>query len=257
MTRPASLLALAIAATFSLPARADLQDEIQVYDDAINAPGEFGVELHANTTPRGRRTPDYPGEVTPHHGLRLTPEFAWGLTPTLEAGLYLPSASDAQGHWRLAGLKVRLKWLPWQTQDGRGVFAGVNLELSRVGARYSAVRSALEARFIAGWRSAEWLAVVNPTLGEGLFDGGSGTSPELSWGLKLARRMGDGLALGPELYLAPGTLARSLPWRQQDNRLYLALDIDRKPWVFNLGLGRGLTEAADRWTVKAIFELPV
>ena len=29
-------------------AHADLQDEIQVYDDAINSPGEFGVELHVN-----------------------------------------------------------------------------------------------------------------------------------------------------------------------------------------------------------------
>ena len=45
-------------------ARADLQDEIQVYDDAINVQGEFGVELHVNTTPSGRRTPDRPGEVT-------------------------------------------------------------------------------------------------------------------------------------------------------------------------------------------------
>ena len=45
--------------------------------------------------------------------------------------------------------------------------------------------------------------------------------------------------LGPELYLAPDTVAHTLPWRQQDNRLYLALDIDHKPWVFNLGLGVG------------------
>ena len=238
-------------------AHADLQDEIQVYDDAINSPGEFGVELHINATPSGRRTPDYPGEVTPHHGLRLTPELAWGLTPTLEAGLYLPSAADAQGRWRLAGLKLRLKWLPWQTQDGRGGFGGVNLELSRVGARYSAVRSSLEARFIAGWRNADWLLAINPTLGKGLSDGARSESPELSWGLKAARRIGEGLSLGTELYAAPGTLAHTLPWRQQDNRLFVALDVDRKPWVFNLGIGRGLTDAADRWTVKAIFELPI
>ncbi len=253
---PQFLTWLLLAALPSI-AHADLQDEIQVYDDAINAPGEFGVELHANTTPSGRATPEYRGELTPHHGLRLTPEFAWGLSQTLEAGLYLPSASDAQGRWRLAGLKLRLKWLPWQTQDGRGGFGGVNLELSRVGARYAAVRSALEARFIAGWRSAEWLAVLNPTLGKGLSDAASHDPVELRWGLKLSRRVAEGLSLGPELYAAPGSLARTLPWRQQDNRLYLALDLDRKPWVMNLGLGRGLTDAADRWTVKAIFELPV
>jgi hypothetical protein len=34
------------------------------------------------------------------------------------------------------------------------------------------------------------------------------------------------------------------------------MDYDRKPWSFNLGIGRGLTTAADRWTIKAIFEVP-
>ncbi|TMH09602.1 MAG: hypothetical protein E6H68_18115 [Betaproteobacteria bacterium] len=55
-------------------AGAALSDEIQVYTDDINAPGEFGLELHINTTPKGRRVPDYPGEVVPNHGLRITPE---------------------------------------------------------------------------------------------------------------------------------------------------------------------------------------
>jgi len=32
--------------------------------------------------------------------------------------------------------------------------------------------------------------------------------------------------------------------------------VDREPWVFNLGIGKGLTDATDRWTIKAIFELP-
>lgn len=54
-------------------ARAALPDEIQVYTDDINAPGEFGLELHVNTTPQGRRTPEFANEVTPHHGLRVTP----------------------------------------------------------------------------------------------------------------------------------------------------------------------------------------
>ena len=40
------------------------------------------------------------------------------------------------------------------------------------------------------------------------------------------------------------------------SRWNVALDMGRKPCVFNLGLGRGLTDAADRWTVKAIFDLP-
>ena len=38
-------------------AHAALIDEIQVYTDDINAPGQFGLELHLNTTPKGRSTP--------------------------------------------------------------------------------------------------------------------------------------------------------------------------------------------------------
>lgn len=71
-------------------ARADLQDEIQVYDDSINAPSEPGLELHLNTTPHGRRLPAYAGEVVPDHGWRLTPELSYGLSQSLEVGLYLP-----------------------------------------------------------------------------------------------------------------------------------------------------------------------
>lgn len=255
-----SLKSLGLAALLLclLPARADLQDEIQVYDDAINARGERGLELHVNTTPRGRSTPDYPGEVVPQHGTRITPEFSYGLTDTVELGLYVPTAFDARGRGEVAGLKLRLKWLPLvPPEGGSGAFGGVNVELSRLAQRYSESRSSMEARFIAGWRSPQWLLAANPILGFNLSDGMASDRPSFDLGLKAARTVAPGLAAGAELYLAPGALGRSLPWQQQDNRLFATLDVDRKPWVFNLGIGRALTDAADRWTLKAIFEVPL
>jgi len=54
--------AVALFALLASPAaRASLQDEIQVYLDDIDRPGDVGLELHVNTTPSGRSTPDYPG----------------------------------------------------------------------------------------------------------------------------------------------------------------------------------------------------
>jgi len=256
MHRLAAALLFTIATVIPRLAHADLQDEIQVYDDRINEPGEFGIELHVNTTPSGRSLPDYPGEVTPDHGWRVTPEFSWGLTKTLEAGLYLPFARDARGQWDLAGLKLRLKWLPWQTEDGRGGFGGLNLELSRVAEKYSQVRSSLEARFIGGWRSDDWLLAVNPILGFALSDGQAGQRPDFDLDLKATRRFAEGLSTGLEYYAATGPLGKPLPKQLQDNRLFAVIDVDRKPWIFNFGVGYGLTDAADRWTVKAIFELP-
>jgi hypothetical protein len=32
--------------------------------------------------------------------------------------------------------------------------------------------------------------------------------------------------------------------------------VDREPWAVNFGVGRGLNAATDRWTVKAIVDLP-
>ena len=65
-------LCSALLGFLSAPASAVLPDEIQVYTGDINAPGEFGLELHLNTTPSGHSQPSYPGEVTTPHGWRAT-----------------------------------------------------------------------------------------------------------------------------------------------------------------------------------------
>jgi hypothetical protein len=251
------LPALAIvAAMASAPCRADLQDEVQVYDDGINAPHEFGLELHVNTTPSGRGVGTYAGEVPPLHALRITPEFSYGLTRTLEAGLYLPTVLRSDGQYDVAGGKLRLKWLPLQPDEGQGAFAGVNFELSRLAYRYSESRDTFETRFIAGWRSPRWLLAVNPVLGSNLSPGYRGR-PDFEVGAKVARKVAAGLAAGVEYYTARGPIGRPVGWHEQDNRVYLALDVDRPPWIFNVGVGYGLTPAADRWTLKAIFEVPL
>ena len=105
---PRSLLgaiALLAALGTSKPAISAQQDEIQVYTDDINKRGEFGLEWHLNTTPQGRTTPDYPGEITNHHGFRFTPEFSYGLTSDVELGLYLPMLIDGSGDYHFVGVK--------------------------------------------------------------------------------------------------------------------------------------------------------
>jgi hypothetical protein len=247
----AALLALA------LPARAELSDEIQVYTDDINAPGEFGLELHLNATPRGRRTPNYPGEVVPDRGVRLTPEFSWGLSHDWEAGLYLPASRDASGNTQLAGAKLRLKWLPVRAQEGAtGWFAGANGELSRLKRQFSQSRTTFELRLMGGWRSPEWLLAVNPVFGWNLSDGMRSATADVSVGAKVARTLASGVAAGFEYYSDLGTTHELLPAGQRAQVLYIALDARIRGWDFNAGIGRGLTHAADRTTLKAIVGIP-
>ena len=65
-----------------------------------------------------------------------------------------------------------------------------------------------------------------------------------------------GLALGAEYYDDIGTLANRLPRDQQDRTLYAVVEVERKSWSLNFGVGRGLTTATDDWTVKAIVGIP-
>lgn len=252
-----SWFAVAALALAPCLARAALPDEIQVYTSDIDKQGELGLELHVNTTPSGRSTPDFPGEIPPAHGLRITPEFSYGATRTLEAGLYLPFVHGAGGRDRFAGPKVRLKWMPLQVDEaGNGAFAGINVEYAWISDVLEQATRAMEVRPILGWRDARWLVALNPILGFDLAGPGRGGRPDFNPSLKVARRVAEGVWMGPEYYAELGKVNRFLPRAEQSHSLYLALDVDRAPWVFNFGVGRGLNGATDRWTVKAIFDIP-
>ncbi len=236
---------------------AALPDEIQVYTSDINKAGEFGLELHVNSTPSGRSTADFPGEIPPAHGWRFTPEFSYGLTPSVEAGLYLPFVFGEGGRNRFSGPKARLKWMPVRVdENGNGVFAGLNFEYAWISPVLEQATQALEVRPILGWRDEAWLVAFNPILGFDRAGPNRSGTPDFSPSLKVARTVAPGLAAGVEYYTELGRVNDFTPKSGQAQSLYIALDVDKAPWVFNVGIGRGLNGATDRWTVKAIFEVP-
>ena len=254
------LLAAALSVSLATPpAQAALQDEIQVYDDSINDPGEFGLELHVNTTPRGIATPSYPGEKVSLHGWRLTPEFSWGLTRTVELGLYVPTVLDAQGQYQLAGIKGRVKWLPIRPEgdDGIGWFTGFNVELSQSRAEYDPARLSTESKWILGHRSLNGFIGFNLNIGNEIEGPNSGDRPEVEYAFKGMRELGSGWSAGAEYYLGTGAVGHTLPADQQDRRVFLIAELDRKPWEFHFGIGSGLTSATDNLTVKFIAEIPM
>ena len=55
-------------------------DEIQVYNAAIAAVGQFTVQQHLNYTPLGVKEPPFPGGLVSNGAINGTPEFAYGLT---------------------------------------------------------------------------------------------------------------------------------------------------------------------------------
>ena len=157
----------------------------------------------------------------------------------------------------MSGAKLRLKWMPLQPDEtAGGWYAGTNLELSNLDERYSESRYSSELRTIFGYRAPDWLIGINPIFEWSLSPGFRYGGPDFTLAVKAMHDVRPGIALGMEFYDSIGRLTHPLPGGEQEHTLYLTVDVDRKPWIFNAGIGRGLTGATDRWTLKAIFEIP-
>ena len=252
----APLRALAFAMIAPILQAQGFADEIQVYTQDIQKPGKLGLELHLNRILQG---PKDAAEGLPFNGsTNLTPEFSYGLTHTLELGLYLPTALDTDHHYRFAGPKVRLKWMPVQPpgEEAAGVFMGLNVEVANANKGFSETRWSSELRFIAGHQGEDWQLTVNPIFGWPLSDVQGQKTPDFTTGWKATYTRWKQAAPGLELYLEHGPLNHFSPTREQNQRLFLTLDVDHAPFVFNVGIGHGLTPASERWTLKFIFEIP-
>jgi hypothetical protein len=235
---------------------AALQDEIQVYDDEINAKGEYSLEVHLNTTPNGLKTGNYNGEVLTNGNTRITPEFAYGLGNGLELGLYVNTVVN-NGQWNYAGYKARLKWLPILEKDGYPFFAGVNLEVGNVMYQYEQSRYGAEARFILGKHVDKWLFVVNPIFGHALSQPYRTEGPSFSFNARASREVTPELALGVEYYSDIGLLNQTIGFQQTGQAAFLMMYWDGKPFAFQFGVGKGLTQNTDSLTVKGIISIPL
>jgi len=240
-------------------AQAAQQDEIQVYADEINKPGEFTLQMHVNGTPSGITVQGYKNEYLTNGGLRFSPEFAYGLTRDIELGAYVPEGvTDKNGDSFYAGSKVRVKYLPLQPDEEKGgFFAGANIELSSLNRRIQESRAQTELRLISGYKAPDWIIAFDPVFDWSMSHLNGGDTPDFNYGIKATHNVFKGIDIGAEYYSDIGPLNHTYSWSQQDNRIYAVVDIDMKPLVLNLGVGYGLTEASDRWTVKAIFDVPL
>jgi hypothetical protein len=225
-------------------------DEIQVYVDDMSAPGEIGLDLHLNFVLSGRATPDWPGELPPHHVLQGTPEFGFGVMRWLELGLYLPAAVSSGGDVYGNGIKIRAKVIP-RSGSRSGFFWGANVEVGRVARRVSEEAWTVELRPILGVRGGRWLLAANPILGFPI-GGGSSAQGELEPAVKLAFELRPGLAVGGEHYSALGTVGALAPRDEQTHGTYAVVDYEGHGVSLNLGVGRGWTGVSDHWVAKAI-----
>lgn len=183
-------------AFFSSTVLAASSDEIQVYDDAINEPGELNVDTHLNYVISGTQQPAYNGEIPAHHDFRMTPEFAYGFTKNWEGGLYVPVIRSANGNWYLEGIKFRLKYLANVPEVG--FYWGMNEELGISSHRTDENTWNFEVRPILGYKTENWNLTVNPIIGFTV--SGSDHTPDFSPAVKISRKFSDTTWISIEHY---------------------------------------------------------
>ena len=151
-----------------------------------------------------------------------------------------------------------MKWIAFKpAEGGAGMFAGLNVEVGAVNERLEQGRPIVELRPILGYRNEDWLVAFNPVIDKTFRSRYVSSKPEFGPSIKIARNIGGENALGIEYYDEMGPFGNFEPARKQSQQLFLALDAGGVAVPFNFGIGRGLNAASDKWTVKAIFEVPI
>jgi hypothetical protein len=253
MKKRISLSVFCLASLCALLARPALAgDEIQIYTNDLRKPGESGVEIHANYTPRGSTALDWAGQVLSHHAFNLTPEFSWGLVPGMDWGLYVPTTRSADGNWHENGLKLRIKRLFNADKEGE-LYYGANFELAWNRPAAVEQRWSGELRTIIGKDFENWLLAANVTFGFE-FSGPNRTStPDLAVSLRALRKLSGNWNLGIEHYAEVGRLNALQSWNNSGETSYLVTEYESgRGWGVQVGVGHGWTGTVDGTVVKAI-----
>jgi len=220
-------------------------NEIKVFTDELAAYGEHTLETHANKAWR-------PGPNAEHRAapFQIMPEYSYGIWRNWEFSFQLPVATE-QDRLRTDGYRGELQYVAPHDED-RGWYWGINVEVANVTGNGERRVWNVELVPIVGLRIDRWHLVGNPSVSRLL----SGSARKINFepAAKVAYRLSGKNYFGLEYYLEAGPIQRWLPNNQRSQVLYLAWDGKLGRSDINVGLGRGFTDASDRWVLKTVFE---
>lgn len=244
------LWVLAVVCLFASHRTASAQtDEIQVYDAEIADVGKFNLTWHNNFTPKGIRTPAFPGANVADRSLNGVTEWAYGVTPWFEQGLYLPLYSyDKNNGVTYNGWKIRELLVVPHAADRR-FFYGVNFEFSINQKNWEDSRFSSEVRPIIGWHLKPWDIIINPIL-DTAYDGFRNL--DFAPATRIAYNFNDKWALSAEEYADYGPLHSFYAAHDQVHMIYGVVDHTMKLFEFEAGVGVGMTSATDSVTLKLL-----
>jgi hypothetical protein len=230
-------------------------EEIQVYMDELNDPGEIGLDIHNNYVLAGSTELDYPRQQQSLHRYRITPEWSLGLPDSLELGLYLPLATIDRRSLYVDGVKFRLKWIAPHPK-AQTWFYGANFEIGREGHRLDENPWNAELKGIVGVHAGKVTAAANANL-DFTVAGPVGAPASLEIATKVSYAISARTALGIENYNGVGELRRFGRFSEREQSTYLTADTAVGKWDLNFGVGHGYGANRDKWIAKIIVSVPL
>jgi hypothetical protein len=243
----AKLLSAGVLAcsTGASPFAAAAPNEIKVFTDELARYREHTLEIHVNKA--SRVGPKVEDRSTP---LQIMPEYSYGIRQNWELSFQLPLAID-QGSSGSDGYRAELQYVAPHDED-EGFYWGFNVEFARNARSGEEPFWSAELIPILGYRGGRWHFVANPGLDKQL--SGSSRATNFQPAAKLAYQAAGWNSLGLEYYFEAGPLGNLSSRGDQSRVLYFAWDGKIGKSDLNLGIGRGFTEASDRWVLKMILE---
>lgn len=237
-----SVLCLSSSSVIAAPS------EVKIFTDELAELHEDSVEFHFNVA-RLR---------SPQPGIRQTviqamPEYSYGFAKNWEFSLQFPTGHYG-GTWRSNGVRTELQYVAPHDDDD-GAYWGINAELARNSFFQEGRSTTLEVIPIIGLRTDQWHFVLNP----GVTIPFSGETRRVNFepSAKIAYRLTKNDQIGLEHYSELGPARNFVPRPERYQMLYTAWDRKFGKIDFNIGIGRGRTEASDKWVAKMMVDFPL
>jgi hypothetical protein len=152
------------------------------------------------------------------------------------------------------GATLEVRYVPAHDAD-RGAYWGLNFAAGRGRERFGdAFTSGAEVAPVLGWRTPSWHLAANAAIG--FPASGEDRRATFFGALKAAYRLRGKSELGLEYFIDAGPFANWHARHERNEYLLLAWDkVAGKD--LSLALGRGLTDASQRWVARVVYSVPL
>ena len=238
-------------ALFATAAFAQDNYEIQVYGADLVDPKTTMLELHSNFTFDGSKE-KINGVLPTNHVFHETVEITHGFNNWLEVGFYFFNSIGSDGRTNYVGSHIRPRIAVPRSYD-LPVGLSLSTEIGFQSSRYSEDTWSIEIRPIIDKQWSKLYLAFNPAFDRALKGLNTREGFVFSPNFKASYAITKAFIPGFEYYGSIGPLNNVYNWDQQQQQLFLAVDLNVSPkWEFNAGYGFGFTSGTDKNIFKVI-----